>query len=42
MATVPGEAFGSPGYLRLSYALSIDRIREGVRRLRDLLGAAGA
>ena len=42
VATVPGEAFGSPGYLRLSYALSIDRIREGVRRLRDLLGAAGA
>jgi aspartate aminotransferase len=42
VATVPGEAFGCPGYLRLSYALSIDRIREGVRRLRDLLGAAGA
>ncbi len=39
VATVPGEAFGTPGYLRLSYALSLDRIRVGVERLRTLLGA---
>ncbi len=38
VATVPGEAFGVPGYLRLSYALSIERIREGLERLRGLLG----
>jgi len=38
VATVPGEAFGAPGYLRFSYALSLDRIREGVDRLRRSLG----
>jgi len=42
VATVPGEAFGTPGYLRLSYALSLDRIRAGVERLRTLLGARDA
>jgi aspartate aminotransferase len=41
VATVPGEAFGTPGYLRLSYALGIDRIREGTDRLRRLLGGLG-
>ena len=40
VATVPGEAFGTPGYLRMSYALSLDRIRAGVARLRGLLGQA--
>ncbi len=40
VATVPGEAFGVPGYLRLSYALSIERIRAGLDRLRGLLGEA--
>ena len=33
VAVVPGEAFGAPGYLRLSYATSIERIDEGLRRL---------
>ena len=42
VATVPGEAFGVPGHLRLSYALSLDRIRAGVDRLRGLLGTADA
>ncbi len=42
VATVPGEAFGMPGYLRLSYALSLDRIRAGADRLRTLLGAVEA
>ncbi len=37
IATVPGEAFGAPGYLRFSYALSSDRIREGIDRMRGLL-----
>jgi aspartate/methionine/tyrosine aminotransferase len=31
--TVPGEAFGTPGFLRLSYALGIDQLREGVDRI---------
>jgi len=37
IATVPGEAFGAPGYLRFSYALSEARIEEGLGRLRSLL-----
>jgi len=35
VATVPGRAFGSPGYARLSYANSTERIREAVQRLAD-------
>jgi len=35
VATVPGSAFGSPGYARLSYAASEERLREGVERLAD-------
>ncbi len=37
VSTVPGEAFGAPGHLRLSYACDDDTIREGVGRMRDLL-----
>jgi aspartate aminotransferase len=33
VATVPGSAFGTPGYARLSYANSEERIREAVDRL---------
>lgn len=33
VAVTAGEGFGAPGYLRLSYATSIDRIEEGLRRL---------
>ena len=33
VAVVPGAAFGAPGYLRLSYATSIERIEEGLRRI---------
>ncbi len=40
VAVVPGEAFGTPGYLRLSYALSDDDLTEGVSRLGKLLGEA--
>jgi aspartate aminotransferase len=39
VAVVPGYAFGAPGYLRLSYATSIERIEEGLRRLRRFFGA---
>src|SRR3954449_3563510 len=41
VAVVPGEAFGTPGYLRLSYALGDDDLVEGVGRLQRLLGSAG-
>ena len=37
VAFVPGEAFGVPGYARLSYALGDDDIVEGVTRIADLL-----
>jgi aspartate/methionine/tyrosine aminotransferase len=37
VAFVPGEAFGSPGYARLSYALDPDHMQEGVRRIADFL-----
>ena len=37
VAVVPGEAFGTPGYLRLSYATSDDLIAEGVERIARLL-----
>jgi aspartate/methionine/tyrosine aminotransferase len=36
VAVVPGEAFGTPGYLRLSYALSDDDLVEGITRLQKL------
>ena len=36
VAVVPGEAFGTPGYLRLSYALGDDDLVEGVARLQKL------
>ncbi len=38
VAIVPGEAFGAPGYARLSYALGDDDIVEGVTRMAKLLG----
>jgi aspartate/methionine/tyrosine aminotransferase len=40
VAVVPGEAFGTPGYLRLSYATSDADITEGVARMAALLGEA--
>jgi len=41
VAIVPGEAFGAPGYARLSFAISDDDIVEGVGRIAELLGPAG-
>jgi len=40
VAVVPGEAFGTPGYLRLSYALGDDDLVEGVGRMQRLLAEA--
>ena len=40
VAVVPGEAFGAPGYLRLSYALGDDDLVEGVSRLQQLFAEA--
>ncbi len=37
VAVVPGEAFGTPGYLRLSYALGDEDIETGVARIAALV-----
>jgi aspartate aminotransferase len=41
VAVVPGEAFGTPGYLRLSYALGDDDLSEGIGRIAKLVADAG-
>ena len=40
VAVVPGEAFGTPGYFRLSYALGDADLEKGVSRLAALLAEA--
>lgn len=35
VSTVPGEAFGSPGYIRIAYCRSYDYIEEGMRRIAE-------
>jgi aspartate aminotransferase len=37
VAIVPGEAFGAPGYARMSFALNDDDVGEGIGRIADLL-----
>lgn len=37
LATVPGEGFGVPGYLRMSFAASLETIEEALRRLETWL-----
>ena len=39
VAVVPGEAFGAPGYARLSFALGDDDLVTGIERIAALLGA---
>ena len=41
MAVVPGEGFGAPGYLRISFARSMDDLQEGARRLAAFLEGLG-
>jgi aspartate/methionine/tyrosine aminotransferase len=38
VAVVPGEAFGAPGYFRLSFALGDDDLGEGITRIADFVG----
>jgi aspartate aminotransferase len=40
VAVVPGEAFGTPGYFRLSYALGDADLEKGISRLGALLSEA--
>jgi aspartate aminotransferase len=37
VAVTPGDAFGAPGYLRLSYATSLEKLEAGVERIRGVL-----
>ena len=37
VAVVPGEGFGAPEFIRLSYAVARDRVEEGVRRIAGAL-----
>ena len=40
IAVVPGEAFGTPGFFRLSYALSDGDLVEGLERFGDFVAAS--
>jgi aspartate aminotransferase len=33
VAAVPGSAFGAPGHIRLSYATSMQNLKEGLSRI---------
>jgi aspartate/methionine/tyrosine aminotransferase len=37
VAIVPGEAFGTPGYARISFALGDDDLGEGLQRIIDVV-----
>jgi len=39
VALTPGEAFDAPGFVRISYATSMDTLREGTRRLLEFVKA---
>jgi aspartate aminotransferase len=39
VAVTPGEAFDAPGFVRLSYATSMQNLREGSRRIVDFVAA---
>ncbi len=39
VATVDGDAFGAPGYIRLSYATSDDNLREALHRIKAAVEA---
>ena len=42
VAVVPGEAFGSKAHVRISYATSLETIREGMDRVQEALEAIAA
>jgi len=39
VAVTPGEGFDAPGFFRLSYATSIERLKEGVARMQSFVAA---
>jgi aspartate aminotransferase len=42
VALPAGEGFDAPGFVRISYATSMDRLREGVTRMRQFVDARAA
>jgi len=42
VAVVPGSGFGAPGHMRISFACSLDTLREAVKRIGSVLPAAVA
>ncbi len=37
LALVPGTAFGAPGFLRLSYAVSMETLEAAIGRIRQFV-----
>jgi aspartate aminotransferase len=37
VAVIPGEGFGTKEFIRLSYATSLENIKEGLKRIKDFL-----
>jgi aspartate aminotransferase len=42
VALTPGEGFGAPGFVRISYATSMENLREGSRRMLEFVRAKSA
>ena len=40
VTVVPGEAFGTPGFVRLSYALAMDQLEKASTRIQQALARA--
>lgn len=41
VAAVPGEPFGAPGYIRMSFVTSREVLQKGLKRLREFVAALG-
>jgi aspartate aminotransferase len=41
VAVIPGEAFGTPGYIRLSYTCETARVEEGLKRIATFVDSLG-
>ena len=41
VAVVPGDSFGAPSYIRLSYALSLEDIKKGLDRIENFIKKLG-
>lgn len=42
LAVVPGTPFGAPGYIRLSFATSLDNLQEAMKRLQAVVAKTGS